>query len=448
MTLDTLTWAVAYHGDNAPGHRLHRDYYAGRHYHTYVEDGYKKKLGWALRQSVENLMPAVVSAYVDRLSIQSWGDETTSARAAELGLQRLANLVHTEAFITGNAFAITWPNPVTGELTPIFHRAELCAPRIDDDNPAVLASLTKLWVDTDGYGRAAIYYPDRLERFRTVSELPSARYTTTVARFPQDANQWRPFDADRAPAVEPHDFGTVPAVWWRHKAPSQYEPGVSVIADAIAPQDRLNKIIADAVVSSERIARPMRYIMNAPKEQTEPRFNPETGRLEPPKINFDSDKDQLLFMTAGPDADKILKLKNDCELEIARVTGVPVFYLIQSTGDVPSGESLRVLTSRLVAGVSTFQQDATPAWKGQLELLGLDNARIEWADPTPQDALERWQIAQIKKGLGYSLEDIIDDVGETDVDGIVERAGASQINNAAAMARAFRDGQGAASYTG
>ena len=452
--LETVAEAAASLNLEAPTYRMFRDYHTGNHHYDFVTPKFRDKFGWALRFAQENLCPAVVSAYVDRLSIESWGDAEAIDEATESGLQRLANLVHTEAHVAGNAFTITWNRPGTAEPLAVFHRADQVVPYVDPEQPDRLLHLVKLWMAKDGVARANIYTDTHLLRYQSKSKITTAHGVTP--QFHEDVRAWEPFEAEGAPAEERHDFRTVPAVWWKRAAPSQFDPGVSVLRDAISPQNRLNKITADSVVSSEAIAQPLRYIMDVAPELLQPKLNPQTGRTEPPTLPFDERVNSILALTAkgpagqfpGPDADKVLAMKNDAEQEIARVTGVPSFYLSQTSGDVPSGESLRVLSSRLIAGVSTFQQDATPAWKGQLELLGLDGSGLQWADPAPMDAAEKWEIAQAKQSLGISLEDILTDLGESEVKEMLDRAQKAKAESAAAMGRAFMAGEGAASYGG
>ena len=440
ITPDYVAAMAAHHNARIDQVAMFRDYNEGRHSYDFASKKFVQKFGWALRAAQENLCPAVVSAYVDRLSITTWGNDLDEAQ--ELGLQRLANLVHAEAHVTGDAYAITWKRPGTEKPNAVFHRADQATPDLDPEQPDQLRAITKWWVDGQ-YARANVYTANHLYRFRSTSTLSVMR--GMPIKYPDAKEGWAAYEADGQPAVEPHTFGVVPAVWWRRSAPSQFDHGVSILRDVISPQNRLNKITADAVVSSETIAAPLRYVMDVAPELLQPKLNTATGQLEPPKLPFDETINSILALTAkgpagqfpGPDADKVLAMKNDAEQEIARVAGVPAYYLSQTSGDVPSGESLRVLSSRLIAGVSTFQQDATPAWKGQLELLGFTDPTIEWADPQPMDAAEKWQIATIKHELGYSLEDILNDLGEADVEGVLARAQARSDS----AARAFRDGE-------
>lgn len=426
---------------------LFHDYYAGRHSYGFASVKFLEKYRWVIEQARENLCPAVVAAFVDRLAIQSWGTSAQLDEATEQGLSRLQNLVHTEAYQAGNAFVLTWYRPGSKDPLPIFQRADQGVPEVDEHQPDRLKWYTKLWVDPDtGYGRANVYDDEKLTRWVTQQKITVSRRKKHGRRvrgwtLPESRAAWEPYDTEDAPREEPHDFKATPAVWWKRAAPDQFDWGVSILRDAIPVQDELNKLIADEIVASERIALPIRYIMQMAEQQLQAKLNPKTGKMEPPKLPFDETVNSILALTGkgpagefpGPDADKLVALQEHAEQKMARVTGVPSFYLSQSSGDVPSGDSLRVLSSRLTSGVSTFQQDAAPSWRGQMALLGYPDASPVWESPVPMDEMEKLQAAQAKKDLGYPLVDIFRDLGEQDAERLAQDAKAQE-NEAAVRA--------------
>lgn len=447
MTIDLVLAAVADYHTNAATYMLHQDYHDGKHRHSYASAKFRRKYGWVLRQATENLCPAVVDAYVDRLAVADWGTDDEATRE---GMDRLAALVHTEAFVAGDAYTVTWRRPDTDEPMPVFHRAHQIVPFVDEEQPDRLLAAAKIWVDPDGYARINIYDQDKLTRWRSTQKATVLTFKTrsNPARLPDTAAAWQELDRENAPAEEPHDFQSVPVCWWKRKAPSQFDRGVSLLRDIVSPQDRLNKVIADAVVAAERIAQPIRYILDVNPEQMRPRLNPQTGLMEPPAAPFDEAVNTLLMHSAkgpagqfeGPNAEHLIRFKNDAEDEISRVAGVPAYYLGRASGQVPSGASLRVVTSRLVSGVGGFQRDAGPVWKGQLELLGWPTTAIQWAAAHPVDDTEKLEQAEAKKRLGYPLRDILEDLGEPDPEDILARAEAERAVDAANVGRAFRNG--------
>ena len=132
---------------------------------------------------------------------------------------------------------------------------------------------------------------------------------------------------------------------------------------------------------------------------------------------------------------------------MARVTGIPTFYFQQSGGDAPSGESLRVVSSRLVSGVNAFILDNTPTWHGQLQLLGVTDPHISWADPMPLSTEELLANGADAKALGLPVDEWLrqagydpdEMIGGTRLADLVQSAQVS----AAQTARAFMDGTAA-----
>lgn len=102
---------------------------------------------------------------------------------------------------------------------------------------------------------------------------------------------------------------------------------------------------------------------------------------------------------------------------------MPSYYLTQTTGDVPSGQSLRILSSRMTSRVENFQSDAFAPLIRLGELLGMTEPNPEWTSASPIDDTELIDIAVKKKrDLGYSTADAISVLNEEDMEGIVSRA--------------------------
>lgn len=447
MSREALLTAAQLHNQHLETSSMLRAYHDGNHLIPYASPRYQGAFSWALNASIENLCPAVIAAHTDRLAISDWGNPDL---ADHHGLDRLARMVHEEVYMLGNAYVIVWRNPTTSEPQPVLHPAESTHALVDPERPDQLAACVKFWLNpTTGMTHAAIYDQHVLTRWRvTGATVRTPGAVSGVGQVPDDTLAWEPHHSPDAPHEEPHDFGTVPAVWWKRKAPNQFARGISVLRDVISPQDRLNKANADILTASERVAAPIRYVLDVAPEMLQAKLNPQTGLLEPPKAPLDEAAHSLLTMTAkgpagqfpAPDAASLLELKNDLEAEIARITGVPMYYLAQVSGDVPSGESLRVVTSRLTAAVEAFQRDATPPWRGLLQLLGEPDPRIEWADPQQIGEVERVDIAERKQRLGYALEDAIGILEEADHDGIIQRARQHAAENGAAVGRALAAG--------
>ena len=440
--------------------RRYRDYDRGRHELRFATPDFVAKYGSLILDEDgcvrENLIPVVISAPVDRIAVDSWGSADALDETQRRGVDRLLERVTRESFRCGEASVLVWPG-ADGRPRPHYHQAGAIMPHRSPDDPDVLDRAVKLWVDASGYGRANVYYADVCERWVTLGKVRPVE-KDAAPQWPRNSLMWAPFEGDGDPATISHDFGAVPVCWFPRMVDDDTGHGTSIVADAIPIQDALNKSLADLIVTSEGYARPFWYLLNhTPDADVENPFLPRV-LASPADMRGDFDPTrQRIFAYDGngpfgqlepPDLTRLLAVQDGFALKMARVVGIPSYYLTQTSGNVPSGEALRVLTSRLVSIVTSYEATVEPVWRGLLDLLGTPVDAIQWAEPIPMDPVERWQVAQIKQSLGYALEDIIRDAGEADVDGVVTRAAQASAENAARMARAFMAGEGAANYGG
>jgi len=435
--------AIARWKITTPGYRMFADYYAGRHQIKFATQNWQEKYGPIVLGLRENLCPAVVSAFTDKMEVESWGVDTLD-ETAEAGLARLHARINRESFRTGDAYVLVWPGP-DGAPRPHYHRADQFVHHVSPTDPAVLDWAAKVWQDGD-WGRVNVYYEDRVERFRTVQPVGSKGEPAKIADWPEQADKWAEYngdgDQDTDPAVITHQFGVVPVCWFPHDP--EDDRGRSILTDVIPLQDALNKSVADLVVTGETYARPFWYLLGYKPEL---KLDPATGKLAaPPKFDptrqqiFTSDAPGPMGQLDPPDLTRLLAVQDGYALKIARVVGMPAYYLTQTSGDVPSGESLRTLTSRLTAAVRAHERETTPVWRGLLQLLGIDGWP-RWADPTPIDAGERLDQAVIKRrDLGLALVDVLEQMGETDAQQLADNAAAAAEQAATITARQWAQG--------
>ena len=109
-----------------------------------------------------------------------------------------------------------------------------------------------------------------------------------------------------------------------------------------------------------------------------------------------------------PDLEVMGKTQDRYALKIARVVGLPSFYVTQTSGDVPSGESLRVLATRRTGRLRRFQNTSLPVLRGLGQLLGMENPEPVWEPVVMVDETEKWQIAGEQADLGMDLADVLE----------------------------------------
>ncbi|HEX3100671.1 MAG TPA: hypothetical protein VHQ01_02705, partial [Pyrinomonadaceae bacterium] len=113
-----------------------------------------------------------------------------------------------------------------------------------------------------------------------------------------------------------------------------------------------------------------------------------------------------------------LKVKDSFRVDIASVTGTPLHYLLQTTGDIPSGESLRKAETRFIAKVRDRQESFGQVWADLMEFaLTVEGqgrrARLltEWEDPSPMSEREMLENILLKKQIGLPVEETLIEIG-------------------------------------
>lgn len=450
MPIEHVSDAIAEWKARKPNYDTLRAYYRGQHQLRFATQDFERKHGSLFKSLRENLCEAVVTAHTDKLSIESWGDKVDEATAEQLGLSRLEGLVNREMVRCGDAYSLTWEGR-GGKPTPRYHRADQIVPHVDDLDPSVLDWAAKPWI-WRGYGRVNVYYADRVERFITREALPISgdQQEPSWSDVSTDPDRWMPHEDDDGGDTIGHAFGAVPVCWWKRDADDTEGYGASALNNVIPLQDALNKGLADLLVLSEAYSRPFWYLLNFKPSSENPLLMAQEAAqaLGEAQRTFDPNR-QRIFTHDGngpfgqldpPDLMRLIEQQRELKNKIGSVSGVPTYYFTQTSGQVPSGESLRVLTSRLVSSVRDMQRDSGPVWRGQARLLGID-AAPSWADPMPQDETEKIDNALKLLSLGFALEDIVGYLRMPDAKGILSRAEQARAQSAAAVGAAFRSGQ-------
>lgn len=448
MPIEDVVSAVGRHNQRTGVYKTYHNYYSGQHELRFATPRFVAKHGKLFDSLRENICPTVVTATTDRLAIESWGSEDADAFAAEQGLSRLEHAVNTELVRCGDAYTLTWPGR-DGKPMARYHRADRIVPHVDTLAPDRLDWAAKLWAEgkqPHARGRVNIYYADRVERWAT-------REVLTGSTLPEQPSAWMRHRDDDGDDTIGHTMGVVPVCWFKREADEAEGYGLSALADVIPLQDALNKGLADILVLSETYARPFWYLLNyqAPNQNPYLQYQEiqarQQGQWDPTKQQiFTHDGPGPFGQLEPPDLGPLIEKQQAIRDAIAAVSGVPQYYLSQLSGHVPSGESLRVLSSRLLAGVSRIQAATTPVWRGQAQLLGLAEPDIRWRQAQQLDETDRVTNAQALHSMGVALEDIIAYLDLPDREGALERARQQAATSAEAVGRALAAGQIPASY--
>lgn len=192
--------------------------------------------GVKARKFSMNLCKLAVNTPLNRLWVESWGDEKTKNLWQELRLDREQKRIYKHALVTGESYVIGWRKNDTVQAG--FNDARNVHLFFDPSDPARKDFAVKVWVDREGYARAVIYYEDRI--VRVVASPPQK--DTTAHRL--SAHQ---FDYDPVDPGGGHDMGEVPV--WRFST-DLWTPQ-SHLKELIPIQDTINKLRSNKIVASE-----------------------------------------------------------------------------------------------------------------------------------------------------------------------------------------------------
>lgn len=280
----------------------------------------------------ENWCGVVVDAVNERLRLTGYQTGDSQAQGlldqawTEGDLALEASDIHEAALVCGESYAIVWPDD---EGTPqvYYNDPRLCHVVYDAERRKLARMAAKWWVDEDGYRRVTLYYPDRLEYYRSNKRLDDL----------DPAAGWRDLSSVADPAVNP--YGIVPVFHFR----PERRRVKSDLADALPVQDAINKLLADMMVAAEFGAFPQRYVIsnadtsslkNAPNEIWE--LPAGDGAGQPTQAG----------QFAAVDLGNYISAIDRAVRAMGAITRTPRHYFFNQGGD-PSGEALVAMESPL-----------------------------------------------------------------------------------------------------
>jgi hypothetical protein len=458
-------------------YRRARRYYAGLHDLSFATEKFANTFGEMFREFALNLCPAVVDATRDKLKIKGFGIDSTSyaftresaggggpssgqtgsnaggltPKGVTLAVGRIWNSnklairageVHKEALRCGDAYLIVWPG-ADGVVQIVPNAADTMTVKYDEEVPGRILWAAKYWRTADKRTRLNLYFADRIEKYiskdRGEGVLPDAKSFVPFGARRQmagtrEVQQLSLFDGDSSAEARPpvttggsdsvvqNPYGIVPVFHFANNADIG-EFGRSELEAAMPVQDGLNKSVLDMLVAMEVSAFRQRWAAGI-----EIQLDPETGKeIAPFRSGLDT-----LWLTESPDAkfgdfaatelEQFLKVKDGFRIDIASVTGTPLYYLMPHTRAVPSGESLRKAETRFLAKVRDRQEQFGAVWAEAmsfaLKIAGHPGVSLvtHWEDPAPTSERETLENLRIKKELGISTEQALKEAGYGDVE--------------------------------
>ena len=214
-------------------------YYAGTQPAAFLSPKSQEALGNKLRVLSVNFPKLAVRSIAERLQVTGFraiGDDDADTDLWRIwqanDLEAQSHLAHLDALVYGRSFVFVWAGPNGPRVT--VESAKRVTAVFDPASGEVTAVLKK-WLSGTTH-HAVVLEAD------------------TITRYAGNEN------ALRVVEVIPNPLGEVPVVPLVNSGRLLDFEGVSEMADILDLTDGLNKIMSDALVSSEYFARPRRWV--------------------------------------------------------------------------------------------------------------------------------------------------------------------------------------------
>lgn len=356
----------------------------------------------------QNWCQVVVNSELSRIRLESFTVNGDSALTEGLdglltatGLKYDLDEAHLAVLVTGESFVVVWPDAATGLPGAFYNDPRLCHVFYDNENPRVKRFAAKWWRDDDGLQRMTLYYPDRLEYYRSDKPLGGVSSASAFSLFTQ---------------VKNNPYGTIPVF----RLALQRRVTKGVLENIIPIQDAINKLFADMMVSAEFGAFPQRYVIsnvgvngklrNAPNEVWDIPGGDGMGQAT------------SVGQFQATDLGSYLACIRDLAQTAGVISATPAHYFMAS-GTPPSGESLMVMEAPLTAKVQRrINQYFYPVWQeiGAF-LLQVAGSPVAARDVVPVFGpvhaalpVTQSQVRQASVGAGMPLVTVLRDEGWTE----------------------------------
>jgi hypothetical protein len=388
---------------------FYQRYYEGDFDYPWLHPELREEFKNIMRMTRSNYMGLVIDAMVERMNLIGFRRGNTKDGSADEDIWRIweynrLDSYHDqgllEAAIGGSFYYLVSPNPKDPK-TPfcwIEHPSQVIVEHVPGSNRRERKAGIKAWVDDwTGYVYANLWLDDgRIYKFQTKDPRPQLvdepEYFKQLERL---SGQWQRRQVGKEVWGMRTGLDFVPIIESPNN-PRLLIGGQSEIYDVTCIQDRVNKTIADRLVTQDYGAFPQRMISGWPKEDESGNAQDpiETGRTR--FLTTDVSEARAMQFDAAP-LDPYSAAKREDVKDIASRTKTPAHYLLGEMANVNS-ETLKAsetgLVSKCKQRISGHSDPAEEAARALLKLAGInvpDTEKIEsmWGDPEARTQAER-----------------------------------------------------------
>jgi hypothetical protein len=318
----------------------------------------------------QNWCAVVVDAVLERLNLMQFvvaeNDEATemlNRRWAITEMSLDSDDAHLAALVTGEAYIIAWRED--GEETEAFYNdPRTCHIFYEADNPRKPRFGCKWWQGEDMHRYLTLYYPDRLEYYRSRNDEKNA-------------------PVQSAAAFEPAEVPSAPNPWGFPIFHIRRERRVvkSELTNILEMQDAINKLLADMMVAGEYAAFPQRYIISQLDVRNKMKNAPDEIWAFPAGDNESQPTSVGQFSVVT--LDNYLSAIEQIVNSVAVISRTPKHYFLSQGGD-PSGEALIAMEAPLNKKATKYIERFSSTWRKVAKfMLRLEGIEVDELDITP-----------------------------------------------------------------
>lgn len=380
-----------------------REHWDGRPPTAFLSKTARDKMDDRLGRLSVNWPRLLVSSYTDRLTLSGFtldnvADPGLWQTYTAAGLRSGAELLHTDRLTYGAAYLTVFPEP-GGRVAAVTDSPRTMTADVDPLTGETRRAV-RYWTHRD-QAHALVITPEAVVRW----SAPSTD-GTVAGHWTRTREQSAPFALD----------GLHPTVPFIRRMSSEDQDGTPVIADILDLTDAGNKLMGDAMVTSEDYARPRRWATGLELSEDD------DGNLIDPFARgrgLQSEDPSTKFGQFAPASlDSYATMIQTVTQILGGLTGLPPHYLGLNGEQAASAEGVRATEAQLTSRVFSEIRALDASWSRAATLLDLagDRNRTEpraftpaWESPEINTPGQASDAAAKLHGIGVPLRHLLRD---------------------------------------
>lgn len=327
----------------------------------------------------ENWCAVVVDSVLERLNLMQFVIAENEADTEFLNTQWQvsemaidADEAHLAVLVVGEAYVIAWKEE--GESAEAHYND----PRnvhlfYSGNNPRRKRFGCKWWIGDDYYRYLTLYYPDRLEYYRSNH--------STAPTITKDGTFTPGHDVQTAASfmlteTADNPYGEVPIFHLR----KERRTTKNELTNIIEPQDSINKLLSDMMVAAEYGAFPLRWVIS--QADVRGKLDTSPGYFMAIPASDGEGQQSSVGQLPATELSNYLSAIEQKVNSVAVISRTPKHYFLAQGGD-PSGEALIAMEAPLNKKAQKYIDRFSSTWRKVAQfLLKLEGKQIDELDIT------------------------------------------------------------------